>query len=181
MAWDNKDTPKLHWRGKTTGDAFSARDDYNWRNSHRIRLHTLTHDKKGHRELYVKSRRTGGWEIQTWEAGKVNEAYMDVGLTDGPMQCNKEDGTCKEMQDAIDWSPRVQPQDAANFKCESTNACRVIHVLTARCDRWYVVGTALGVRLMSQWTAMDGRRASTDCSRQNRWLSKAPSTQNSSR
>jgi len=86
MSWDDKDVPKLFWRGKTTGDAYSARNDFNWKNSHRIRLHTITHDTEGYRQIYVKSRRTGGWEMQTWESGKVNKAYTDVGLTDGPMQ-----------------------------------------------------------------------------------------------
>lgn len=84
--WEEKEIPKLFWRGKTTGDAYSHRNDFNWRNSHRIRLHLLTHDTEGTRDIYVKSRRTGGWEMQTWQSGKLNEAYTDVGLTDGPMQ-----------------------------------------------------------------------------------------------
>jgi len=131
--WEDKEIPKLFWRGKTTGDAYSHRNDYNWRNSHRIRLHTLTHDIEGTRNISVKSHRTGGWEIQTWQSSKLNEAYTDIGLTDGPMQvssdlgmfwtevqCNKEDGTCEEMQEAIDWSPRVMPPVAAKYKCKLT-------------------------------------------------------------
>jgi hypothetical protein len=69
-----------------TGDFYSGRDDYNWRNSHRVRLHTTTHDKEGQRQIYVKSRRTGAWEWQSWSTKILNEAYMDVGLVDGPMQ-----------------------------------------------------------------------------------------------
>jgi len=149
--WDEKDTPKLFWRGKTTGDVYSHRNDFNWRNSHRIRLHTLTHDTEGHRDIYVKSS-TGGWEMQTWQAGKINEAYTDIGLTDGPMQvnispvhadpadrqCNKKDGTCEEMQEAIDWSPRVMPPAAAKYKCKSSNSLSVSR-LTTRRRRWLVI------------------------------------------
>lgn len=89
VPWDDKTVDKLHWRGKPTGDWYSHRANYNWRNSHRIRLHTLTHAQDGTRSIYVKSRRTGGWEMQTWEAGKVNKAYMDVGLVDGPIQVRR--------------------------------------------------------------------------------------------
>ncbi|KAK1922899.1 glycosyl transferase family 90-domain-containing protein [Papiliotrema laurentii] len=116
LSWEEKDIAKLHWRGKATGDSYSHRDDFNWRNSHRVRLHRMTHEKEGSKEIYVKSRRTGGWELQRWETKTINEAYTDVGLTDGPMQCSKEDGTCQEMQEQIDWSPRVEPSIAAKYK-----------------------------------------------------------------
>jgi hypothetical protein len=86
LSWEEKDIAKLHWRGKATGDGYSHRDDFNWRNSHRVRLHRMTHEKEGSKEIYVKSRRTGGWELQRWETKTINEAYTDVGLTDGPMQ-----------------------------------------------------------------------------------------------
>ena len=70
--------------------------------------------------------------MQTWEASKVNKAYTDVGLIGKPMQvssgklephraddqCDEKDGTCQDMQDNIDWSPRVEPNVAARFKCE---------------------------------------------------------------
>ena len=86
VSWDDKTIAKLHWRGKTTGDFYSNKNDANWRNSHRIRLHKLTHADTGTRDIYVKSRRTGSWEMQTWEADKVNKAYMDVGLVDKTIQ-----------------------------------------------------------------------------------------------
>jgi len=93
ISWDEKTTAKLHWRGSTTGDWYTHRENYNWRNSHRMRLHKLTHAEKGTRDIYVKSRRTGGWEMQTWEAGKVNKAYMDVGLVAGAIQVGS--GVCR--------------------------------------------------------------------------------------
>lgn len=147
LPWEEKTINKLHWRGHTTGDSFRFRDDYNWRNSHRVRLHTITHAKEGERKIYVKSRRTGQWEMQTWEAGKINEAYTDVGLANKPVQvstrfapygacepvvlifkCNKEDGTCDEMFEQIDWSPGVGPLEAAKYKCE-------LHVITQAKNR----------------------------------------------
>lgn len=132
--WEEKTIAKVHWRGKTTGDSYSKRKDFNWRNSHRVRLHQITHDQEGSREIYVKSRRSGTWEKQIWEAKILNDAYTDIGLTDGPMQvghietaliqCNKEDGTCQEMLDGIDWSPRVEPKVAANYKCGQSRGIR---------------------------------------------------------
>ena len=86
LPWDEKDINKMHWRGRMTGDFYSARKDYNWHNSHRIRLHQSTHAEEGQVGIYVKGRRTGGWEWQTWNKGTINKAYTDVGLTDKPQQ-----------------------------------------------------------------------------------------------
>ena len=38
------------------------------------------------------------------------------------MQCNKEDGTCDEMREAINWKTRMQPTEAARYKCTSATA-----------------------------------------------------------
>ena len=34
-------------------------------------------------------------------------------------QCDREDGTCKEMEDEIEWLERVSPENATKFKCTS--------------------------------------------------------------
>ena len=81
LQWSEKDVNKLQWRGKTTGDSYSHRKDFNWRNSQRIRLHFL----KGSRSLSSQNKE-GDWQAQVWDRGVVNQAYMDVGLTDGPIQ-----------------------------------------------------------------------------------------------
>ena len=89
LPWDEKDIAKMQWRGKMTGDFYSGRRDYNWRNSHRIRLHTMTHDNEGQVGIYVKGRRSGAWEWQSWDKKLINEAYTDAGLTDKPFQVGR--------------------------------------------------------------------------------------------
>ena len=34
------------------------------------------------------------------------------------MQCNENDGTCAEMAAEIKFKDRVQPEEAAKYKCE---------------------------------------------------------------
>jgi len=38
-------------------------------------------------------------------------------------QCDREDGTCKEMEDEIEWMERVSPESAAKFRCTSCSQC----------------------------------------------------------
>ena len=86
LPWDEKVINKIFWRGKMTGDIHQAREDYNWRNSHRIRLHRMSHETKGMVGIYVKGKETGKWDWQSLDKTTANEVYMDVGLTDGPIQ-----------------------------------------------------------------------------------------------
>ncbi|ORX41228.1 glycosyl transferase family 90-domain-containing protein [Kockovaella imperatae] len=118
LSWDEKTENRLQWRGMTTGDFYSVRNGYDWHNSHRIRLHRLTHDKDGDIGIYVKGRRTNTWEWQTWQKEMINKAYMDIGLVDGAHQCDKKDGSCDAINHEIDWMPRMDPEQAVKYKCE---------------------------------------------------------------
>ncbi|CAD6571613.1 MAG: F-actin-capping protein subunit alpha [Tremellales sp. Tagirdzhanova-0007] len=121
LRWSHKDVNQLQWRGKTTGDSYSHRKDFNWRNSQRIRLHFLSNEEMGSRTLLAQNEE-GAWLGQVWDREGINQAYMDVGLTDGPIQCNKEDGTCDEMSKAIDWKTRMKPDEASRYKCTPATA-----------------------------------------------------------
>lgn len=90
--WSEKTVNQLFWRGKTTGDFHTKRKEYNWRDSHRIRLHYLANpglsgagrgadEKVG---IWVKKGRQWVWEI--WSKDQVSNYYMDIGLTGKPHQ-----------------------------------------------------------------------------------------------
>ncbi|KIR60323.1 hypothetical protein I314_03614 [Cryptococcus bacillisporus CA1873] len=113
--WDEKTIGKLFWRGSSTGDSYSKRPDgHTWRQSHRPRLALKTQATEGEDDVWVQ--RGKMWEKETWSVARLNEAYMDVGLTGGPHQCKKEDGTCDEMEQEIIFKDRVAPEDSAKYK-----------------------------------------------------------------
>ncbi|WWC88904.1 uncharacterized protein L201_003819 [Kwoniella dendrophila CBS 6074] len=114
VPWEQKTISKLFWRGSTTGDSYSKRKDYTWHQSHRPRLALMTQEKKGLKDVWVK--RGKDWDKESWSISRLNEAYMDIGLTGGPHQCKKEDGTCDEMANEIEFKDRVRPEDAAKYK-----------------------------------------------------------------
>jgi hypothetical protein len=86
--WESKSINKLFWRGSSTGDSYSARKNYDWRKSHRPRLHLMMQNETGNVDLWVKHGRE--WNEEQWSTAKVNEYYMDVGLTGKPHQASDE-------------------------------------------------------------------------------------------
>ncbi|AAW43180.1 hypothetical protein CNBD0460 [Cryptococcus deneoformans B-3501A] len=113
--WDEKTIDKLFWRGSSTGDFYSKRlSSPTWRQSHRPRLALKTQATEVEEEVWVQ--RGKMWEKETWSVARLNKAYMDVGLTGGPHQCKKEDGTCDEMEQEIIFKDRVAPEDSAKYK-----------------------------------------------------------------
>ncbi|GFZ45441.1 hypothetical protein JCM24511_03167 [Saitozyma sp. JCM 24511] len=112
--WEGKTENKLFWRGSSTGDSYSKRKNYDWRNSHRQRLHLMAQATEGDQKVWVE--RGKDWELEAWNQGKLNEKYLDVGLAGKPHQCKQEDGTCDEMANEIHFKDRVRPEDSATFK-----------------------------------------------------------------
>lgn len=120
LPWNQKTINKLFWRGSSTGDSYSKRKSdpgYDWRKSHRPRLHLMMQQEEGDTEIWVKRGRE--WEPEVWSVAKLNAEYMDVGLAGKPHQCNEADGTCAEMAAEIKFKDKVNPEDAARYKCES--------------------------------------------------------------
>ncbi|ODN95887.1 hypothetical protein L198_04506 [Cryptococcus wingfieldii CBS 7118] len=113
--WEEKTINKLFWRGSSTGDSYSKRPDgHTWRQSHRPRLALMTQETEGVKDVWVQKGKI--WEKESWSVAKLNEAYMDVGLTGQAHQCKKEDGTCDEMNQVIEFKARVLPEDSAKYK-----------------------------------------------------------------
>ncbi|WVR06184.1 hypothetical protein IAU60_003214 [Kwoniella sp. DSM 27419] len=115
VPWEKKSISKLFWRGSSTGDSYSKRKDYTWRQSHRPRLALMTQETEGVRDVWVK-RKIAGWDKESWAVAKLNERYMDVGLTGKAHQCHSDDGTCQEMDAEIKFKGRVDPVEAAKYK-----------------------------------------------------------------
>lgn len=89
---------QVFWRGSSTGDSFSNRTNYDWHQSHRIRLHTLTNSQVGHANVLVEVPLARGegtqLRLKRYELGELNERLMDVGLSK-INQCRESDGTCE--------------------------------------------------------------------------------------
>lgn len=96
--WDKKDFNKLMWRGSTTGVDFYVTND--WKASQRARLHFLTHELEGNRNVLVAEGEEAVIE-EVIPIRNLNAAYMDVSFSGGPVQCDDE--TCTIMKKLIDF------------------------------------------------------------------------------
>lgn len=167
LPWSAKTINKLFWRGSSTGDSYSRRKsnpDYDWRKTHRPRLHLMMQAEEGDAEIWLKRGRE--WAPETWSVKKLNAEYMDVGLMGKPHQCNQADGTCDEMASEIKFKDKVMPEQAAAYKCETSSQFRGDDLpLTI-------------LRAQTSWTStvMAGARASIACSCPARSYSRAVSS-----
>lgn len=85
--WSEKTDSRVFWRGSSTGDSYSQVNDYrptHWSNSHRPRLSLMAQTHEGTRRVWVKRGRE--WHHEQWGNGKLNQVYLDVGLTGKPHQ-----------------------------------------------------------------------------------------------
>lgn len=96
--WEKKTINKLMWRGSTTGIDFYVQND--WKNSQRARLHFLTNEKKGTKDV-LWAEGDGPIAEKQYNTNGLNRAYMDVAFAGGPVQCDEE--TCKVMSDLIEF------------------------------------------------------------------------------
>ncbi|KAK4683682.1 hypothetical protein P7C73_g6549, partial [Tremellales sp. Uapishka_1] len=113
VPWEEKTLSK---RGSATG--LSHQKDTLWRQSQRERLHFLTHNTSTSTVpvLADKSPVGGKLGVEEWSRIELNEKWMDVGLSGGPVQCKKEDGSCDEMAKEIDFMTRVRKEDSLKYK-----------------------------------------------------------------
>ncbi|ORY33787.1 glycosyl transferase family 90-domain-containing protein [Naematelia encephala] len=116
VPWEEKPIGKAFWRGSTTGVWHSTQIP--WRHAQRERLHFMVHNDTDAKLPILLDRAAsgGGLETQMLSISEMNEAWFDAGLTGGPHQCTKEDGTCDDMNREIHWLDRVKKEDAAKYK-----------------------------------------------------------------
>ncbi|BGP40133.1 hypothetical protein JCM10450v2_004112 [Rhodotorula kratochvilovae] len=109
--WEKKTNNKLMWRGSTTGIDFYVQND--WKNSQRARLHFLTNEKEGSKDV-LWADNDGPVAETNYLVNGLNRAYMDVSFAGGPVQCDEE--TCKVMSDLIEFKPTMGLNDAYQYK-----------------------------------------------------------------
>lgn len=100
--FSSKKYNKLLWRGSTTGVDFTV--DSDWKSSQRSRLHFMTHQKEGKKQILLAE---GEEEIHVEEVGmrSMNAAYMDVSFSGEPLQCDLI--TCTQMRQLIEFAPTM--------------------------------------------------------------------------
>jgi hypothetical protein len=107
----DKKENKVLWRGSTTGADFDSHSD--WRASQRSRLHFMTHERHGFKEVLVleEEEETSGVDGEgivrekSMEIEKMNRDYMDISFSGGPVQCDKE--TCALLKKVINFQPTM--------------------------------------------------------------------------
>ena len=87
LPWEAKTINKLFWRGSSTGDSYSHANNRDWRRSHRPRLHLMAQNGGGDKRIYVE--RGLVWVPEQWDGDKLNEVYLDIGLTGRPHQVSE--------------------------------------------------------------------------------------------
>ncbi|KAL7409844.1 hypothetical protein BDY24DRAFT_444581 [Mrakia frigida] len=118
-SWEEKTNNKVFWRGSTTGGHYEKKNDFNWRNSHRVRLNALANAHgDSHTDVLVE---TGYDEsdrkvsMKRLHARELNEHLFDVGIT-AIAQCQESDGTCDEMRDEIKLGGYVTPSETLLYR-----------------------------------------------------------------
>lgn len=116
--WSEKTISMLFWRGLATGDHYTVakpgRPGYDWRKSHRTRLHLFAQRMDGNVPVWVK--RENGWVQEDIPRLDLNTRYLDIGLVNKPVQCDKADGTCEVMANEIVFKDRVEPKAAKAYQ-----------------------------------------------------------------
>lgn len=130
--WNKKEFNKLMWRGSTTGAKFEVGED--WRASQRARLHYLTNELKGNRNVLVAAEE-GPIREEIMPMRNLNKAQMDVSFSGGPVQCDDE--TCEIMRKEIDFRPTMGLHDSYQVCfCQREPRCaclRADHSARLRC------------------------------------------------
>ncbi|SGY20402.1 BQ5605_C016g08039 [Microbotryum silenes-dioicae] len=109
--WEKKEYNKLMWRGSTTGAEFAV--GYDWRSSQRARLHFLTNDLKGQKNVLI-SEEEGPIKEEMMQMHNLNKAQCDVSFSGGPVQCDDE--TCAIMKEEIEFRPTMGLTDSYKYK-----------------------------------------------------------------
>ncbi|GAA98278.1 glycosyltransferase family 90 protein [Mixia osmundae IAM 14324] len=109
--WDEKPSSKLMWRGSTTGAAFQTGRP--WKDSQRARLHFMSHDTEGEREI-MWTDQTGATRFSNISTGLLNELYLDASLAGRPTQCDEE--TCNYLARNVRFAPIQGLDESYSYK-----------------------------------------------------------------
>jgi hypothetical protein len=108
----DENVDKLFWRGLVTGWVWhkgmaSRESGITWRDGARAKLALSFGPSVAPGDevdvLMENNDAKGGLVTRKYEQAWLNEKWMDIGLSGSPLQCNKEQGICDEMQNASMW------------------------------------------------------------------------------
>lgn len=123
--WNDKKA-KLYWRGRATGMEHNKGASSQWRHSQRERLHWLANSKSSEPMTIMEPKdASGAARMVNRPKNKLGQYYTDAKLVGGPWQCDRNDGTCDEMQAEIDFAPLEGSDKANEFKYILDVSCSV--------------------------------------------------------
>lgn len=130
---------KLFWRGAVTGWSWfkgmaSRESGVTWRDGARAKL-ALTFGlgvtPGDEVEVLMEDSNTReGLVTKKYERKWLNEKWMDIGLSGSPVQCNKEEGICDEMQNATMWKNSLPTYSLGRKKFVVDVGMRVISIVS---------------------------------------------------
>ncbi|KAJ9095684.1 hypothetical protein QFC21_005556 [Naganishia friedmannii] len=121
VPWNERTNNKLLWRGSNTGTHYSK--TIPWRKSQRIRFVNETRpDSEAPIEYlsppyHLPQEDTLAEAMILADKEDVNEKFFDIAFVGSPIQCDKQDGTCEEMEQALDFKKtKMSLQESLNYK-----------------------------------------------------------------
>ncbi|KAJ9111349.1 hypothetical protein QFC19_001117 [Naganishia cerealis] len=121
VPWNERKHSKLLWRGSNTGTHYSK--SIPWRNSQRIRFVNETRpNAEGAIEYlpppyHLQQQDSLGAAIIHADKAELNEKFFDVAFVGSPIQCDKQDGTCEELEKSFDFKQtKMSLRESLDFK-----------------------------------------------------------------
>ncbi|GAA5975973.1 hypothetical protein JCM11641_002854 [Rhodosporidiobolus odoratus] len=112
--WEERPFTALQWRGQTSGPLWESLTP--WRTTQRSRLHLLSHQEDGHRNITVTDEQDLMHTVEVPNY-RVNPLFLDTGMIGPAVQCVKEDGTCDKMFEVFQgYDKRISFDRASLYK-----------------------------------------------------------------
>ncbi|GAA5873975.1 hypothetical protein JCM8547_001592 [Rhodosporidiobolus lusitaniae] len=113
-AWEERPFTSLQWRGQTSGPLWESLTP--WRTTQRARLHLLSHQEDGRRNITVTDEDDVMHSVEVPNY-RVNPLFLDTGMVGPAVQCVKEDGTCDKMFEVFQgYDKRISFDRASLYK-----------------------------------------------------------------
>ncbi|BGP48386.1 hypothetical protein JCM10450v2_004259 [Rhodotorula kratochvilovae] len=113
-SWEERPFTSLQWRGQTSGPLWESLTP--WRTSQRARLHLLSHQEDGTRNITVTDERDIMHAVEVPNY-RVNPLFLDTGMVGPAVQCVQEDGTCDKMFEVFQgYDKRISFDRASLYK-----------------------------------------------------------------
>ncbi|GAA6040186.1 hypothetical protein JCM8097_004169 [Rhodosporidiobolus ruineniae] len=113
-SWEERPFTSLQWRGQTSGPLWESLTP--WRTTQRSRLHLLSHQEDGVRNITVTDENDLMRPVEVPNY-RVNPLFLDTGMVGPAVQCVQEDGTCDKMYEVFQgYDKRISFDRASLYK-----------------------------------------------------------------